>query len=175
MFSAAQITDMRRKLGVSADADGATIVAALAEALDERADPPAPAVPVLRSPQTAMPERQSDVVAWGLATGRYSPARAQVWARAAADERRRTGAATQTAATIRSLHRSMSHRRPRLVVADGGEGPCDGHHVRAHRATRRGRRVPAHPRDGPRSLRAVTRRASPRRRHRHRGRVRRPR
>lgn len=38
-FSDEQITDMRRKLGVAEDADEATILAALDEALDERSDP----------------------------------------------------------------------------------------------------------------------------------------
>lgn len=44
-FSDEQITDMRRTLGVAEDADEATILAALTEALDERSDPPANAVP----------------------------------------------------------------------------------------------------------------------------------
>lgn len=38
-FSDEQITDMRRKLGIAEDADEATILAALSEALDERAEP----------------------------------------------------------------------------------------------------------------------------------------
>jgi hypothetical protein len=45
-----------------------------------------------------------DIVAWGVETGRYSPARAAFWAKAAEDERRRTGSASQTEAAIRSLH-----------------------------------------------------------------------
>lgn len=40
-FSDEQLTDMRRKLGIAEDADEATILAALDEALEERADNPA--------------------------------------------------------------------------------------------------------------------------------------
>ena len=50
-----------------------------------------------------MSERE-DVVSWGVATGRYFPARAQFWAKAAAEEKRKTGSTTETEATIRSLH-----------------------------------------------------------------------
>lgn len=50
-FTAEQLTNMRQDLGLAGDADEATIVAALSEALTERADPPAspptpPAAPV---------------------------------------------------------------------------------------------------------------------------------
>ena len=42
-FSDEQMTDLRRKLGVAEDADEATILAALDESLDERAETPPPA------------------------------------------------------------------------------------------------------------------------------------
>ena len=44
-FSDEQITDMRRTLGIAEDADEATILAALTEALDERSDPTTDTVP----------------------------------------------------------------------------------------------------------------------------------
>ena len=51
-----------------------------------------------------MTDKPVDIVNWGVSTGRYSPARAQFWARAAAEERRKTGSSAQTEAAIRSLH-----------------------------------------------------------------------
>jgi ATP-dependent protease ClpP protease subunit len=50
-FSDEQMKTMRAKLGVSEDADEATIVAALDEALEERAEPPTPKAPEASVPK----------------------------------------------------------------------------------------------------------------------------
>ena len=59
-FTDAQMTDLRRKLGVAEDADEATILAALDESLDERAEAPAPI-------NTAIPEGHTVIPAAKLA------------------------------------------------------------------------------------------------------------
>lgn len=55
-FSDEQVTTMRQKLGVAENADEATILAALDEALDERTDPPAdPATPEIPEGHVVIP------------------------------------------------------------------------------------------------------------------------
>ncbi|MGI8682064.1 MAG: head maturation protease, ClpP-related [Mycobacteriales bacterium] len=66
-FSDEGTTTMRQKLGIAEDADEATILAALAEALDERTDPPAasPDVPEghVVIPQAALADLQTNAAA----------------------------------------------------------------------------------------------------------------
>lgn len=50
-FSPEQLTTMRQELGLAEDADEATIVAALSEALGERADAPAPSAAAVTVPE----------------------------------------------------------------------------------------------------------------------------
>ena len=104
-FSEAFLVEVRNKLGVAADADGPTIMAALDRRLHELAYPPAPA------PATPAPVEQpgasgghSDVVAWAVSTGRISPARAEFWAAQVADEKAHNGSTAQTERTLHSLH-----------------------------------------------------------------------
>lgn len=110
-FSDAQITDMRRKLGIAEDADETTILAALDESLSERAETPltatatvAPAgmalvdegtLAALRSDAAAGREARNEqqaaarreAVAAAVSDGRIPPARREHWeAQLAADE-----------------------------------------------------------------------------------------
>lgn len=99
-FSPEQLTTMRQSLGLSAEADEATIVAALAEALAEQADtPPAAALPdgvvtvdaatlenlradAARGAEAARRQEREDretLVAAAVADGRIAPARTAAW------------------------------------------------------------------------------------------------
>ncbi|MEV1295786.1 head maturation protease, ClpP-related [Pseudonocardia sp. NPDC049635] len=101
-FSDEQLTTMRRRLGLAVDADEATIVAALGEALDEQAAPAATARPALpegvvtieaaaleqlqtdaRAGRDALARQQRDdrerLVAAAVNDGRIPPARREAW------------------------------------------------------------------------------------------------
>lgn len=98
-FTDEQLTDMRQKLGVADDADEATILTALDEALDERAEPETPELPegtvavdstqlaalqaaAQRGEQArAQQEREGReaLVAAAVADGRIPPARRDAW------------------------------------------------------------------------------------------------
>ncbi len=99
-FSDEQLTTLRQQVGVADDADGATILAALAEALTEQADPnpptPLPAGTVAidseqlqelqvaaRAGQQARAQQETEhreqLVAAAVADGRIPPARRDAW------------------------------------------------------------------------------------------------
>ena len=104
-FSQQFLIEVRNKLGVAADADPQTILAALDTRLQELANPApvtAPPAPPPSSPPGLF-DGHRDAVAWAVATGRLSPARAQFWAAQLVEERARTGSASQIEATIASL------------------------------------------------------------------------
>ena len=126
-FSPKALAAMRAKLDLPDDADGTAILAAVSRRLDELAEDP-PSQP--RAPAVA--PAQPDIVAWGLATGRYSAPRAEFWARRADAERSRTGSAARTEAEIRSL--SPVYEPPADRAASSSpwvKDPVDGHMVRA--------------------------------------------
>lgn len=102
-FSDEQLTSMRQKLGTAEDADEATILAALHEALDEQTDPPVvPATPVVSAGQVVieadvldglraqatqgaaartqqLDEHRDRTITAAIADGKITPARKDHW------------------------------------------------------------------------------------------------
>lgn len=103
-FSDEQLTDMRKQLGVADDADEATILAALTEALAEQAEPPSAALPpgvvtvekatldelrakAARGDEARARQEREDrerLVEAAVADGRIAPARREHWVAALA-------------------------------------------------------------------------------------------
>jgi len=127
-FSAETIRQITSQLGIPVDSDAQTILAALDTRLEELAIPgpvAAPSAPPTPAPPPASPpgpfDVQRDPVAWAVATGRLSPARAQFWESQLVEERARTGSTAQIEATIASLspvYDTAATRRPAATESE---------------------------------------------------------
>ncbi len=123
-FSQQFLIEVRNILGLAADADPQTILAEMDRQLEALANPPvatkAPTPPLPASPPGLF-DGHRDAVAWAVATGRLSPARAQFWAAQLVEERARTGSTVQIEATIASLspvYDVAAARRPAVAESD---------------------------------------------------------
>lgn len=153
-LTADQLDALRRFAGVAADADAATTVAGVLDALDEYRDelgdeewqrrintaaarhrtssaaPMQPATPTRAVAGFLGPDAPCDsheidqVLAWGVGTGRFTSARADFWRAEAADEQARTGSTLATEAAVRAL-RPLYYEADRPTASAGSASVSD--------------------------------------------------